>query len=122
MNKREHEGAKARRSTKRNCLDPYFVFLRAFAPSCSLLLLIYGARAKDVTVATDGTGDFKSVQAAVDSIPAKATERVVVHVKPGVYKERVAVRKDKGPVTFLGEGDPKNTVLTWNYSAKSQDN
>ena len=46
-----------------------------------------------ITVSKDNTGDFSSVQAAVDSInPACGGE--TIFIKNGIYKERVEIKKD----------------------------
>jgi pectinesterase len=80
--------------------------------SCAAL-----ARAADtITVAADGSGQFKAVQAAIDSIPANNTAPVTVHIKPGTYKERVRVPKDKRFITLQGD-DAKTTVLTYDLAA-----
>jgi len=55
----------------------------------------------DITVAADGTGDFKSVQEAVASIARDNHERIIVLVKDGVYKEKVRV--DASCVTLRGQ-------------------
>ena len=55
----------------------------------------------DITVAADGSGDFKTVQAAVASIPKSNRERIVVFIKDGVYREKVRV--DASIVTLRGE-------------------
>ena len=68
--------------------------------------------AKAITVAADGSGDFKTVQGAVDAAPAGASERVVIHIKPGTYKEIIRVPKEKGMIEFLGD-DAASTVLTF---------
>jgi pectinesterase len=73
---------------------------------------------RSLTVAADGTGDFATVQAAVDAAPANSPERVVIHIKPGVYKARVHVPKTKARLTFRGE-DARTTVLTYDLTAKS---
>src|SRR3954471_17890151 len=78
------------------------------------------ANGKTIRVSADGTGDHRTVQAAVDSIPAGSHDCVVISIKPGVYKERIRVARDKAPVTFGDEGKgTADTVLTFNYSAKS---
>jgi pectinesterase len=77
------------------------------------------AEAQPITVAADGSGDFKTVQAAVDSIPANNSERRVILIKPGTYKERIVVPKEKPLITIRGtDSDPAKTVLTndWNAS------
>src|SRR4051812_12295338 len=80
-----------------------------------------GAEAKSpIRVAADGGGDYRTVQAAVDAVPAGGHDRVVIQIKPGTYKERIRVGRDKGPITFRGEdGHARETVLTFNYSARS---
>lgn len=55
----------------------------------------------DITVAADGTGDFKTIQAAVASIPSTNRERIVVFVKDGVYREKIRV--DASFVTLRGQ-------------------
>jgi pectinesterase len=55
----------------------------------------------DIVVAANGSGDFKTVQEAVASIPSTNTERIVVLVKAGTYKEKVRV--DAPFVTLRGE-------------------
>jgi len=80
------------------------------------------ADGNSIRVSADGTGDHRTLQSAIDSIPAGGHDRVVIAIKPGVYKERIRVARDKGPVTFRGEGKgPAETILTFNYSAKSVD-
>ncbi len=44
-----------------------------------------GQLSPDITVAADGSGDFKSVQAAIDSIPKTNTERKIIFIKNGTY-------------------------------------
>jgi polygalacturonase/pectin methylesterase-like acyl-CoA thioesterase len=77
---------------------------------------------RTISVATDGSGDFKDLQAAIDAVPAQSGEAIVIHIKPGVYKQRVEVPKDKPGITLRGD-DAKTTVLTcdWNSHTKGAD-
>lgn len=73
-------------------------------------------------MAADGTGDFKTVQRAVDHVLDHApilgpTQRVIIEIRPGVYHERVRVPPDRPRVTFLGK-DAATTVITASMSAK----
>jgi len=72
--------------------------------------------AATITVALDGTGDFKNVQAAVDSVPAHNTRPVSIHIKPGIYHERITIPADKPLVSFVGD-DMAKTVLTASANA-----
>jgi pectinesterase len=68
-----------------------------------------------VVVAPDGSGHFKTVQSAIDSIPDKNTEPRVIVIKPGTYKERLFINESKTFITL--RGDDKNagkTILTFN--------
>jgi pectinesterase len=55
----------------------------------------------DIVVAADGTGDFKTIQAAVQSIPATNRDRVVVFIKDGTYHEKIRV--DASFITLRGQ-------------------
>jgi pectinesterase len=74
-----------------------------------------------VVVAADGTGDFKTIQRAVDHALDRApilgpTQRLIVEIRPGTYRERVRVPPDRPRVTFLGQ-DAASTAITYNMSA-----
>jgi pectinesterase len=55
----------------------------------------------DVAVSADGTGDFKTIQGAVESISATNRDRVVVLIKDGTYHERIRV--DASFLTLRGQ-------------------
>ncbi len=71
-----------------------------------------------VTVAADGSGDYKTVQAAIDAAPAEKNQRFVVHIKAGAYREKLTVPLAKGPITFEGD-DAATTILTYGDSART---
>lgn len=47
--------------------------------------------APDLTVAADGSGDFTTVQAALDSLPADNRERRLILIKDGTYREKIRI-------------------------------
>jgi pectinesterase len=55
----------------------------------------------DLTVAIDGTGNFRTIQEAVASIPRANRERIIVFVKDGVYREKVRI--DPSCITLRGQ-------------------
>lgn len=64
-----------------------------------------------VTVAADGTGDFATVQGAIDFVPANNTKRLTIFLRKGVYTEIVCfIAKDN--ITFLGE-DRLHSIVTY---------
>ncbi|KUN80230.1 pectinesterase family protein [Streptomyces griseoruber] len=71
-----------------------------------------------ITVAADGTGQYRTVQAAVDAVPANNTARVVISVKPGTYREVVKVPANKPHVTLQGSGGSrKDTTIVYGNAA-----
>jgi pectin methylesterase-like acyl-CoA thioesterase len=77
----------------------------------------------DVTVCKQtGSGCYGTVQEAVDAAPDNVDVgggRFVIHIKEGVYEERVRVPLRKRNVVFLGDGIGK-TVITGSASVGLQ--
>ncbi|KAI0507665.1 hypothetical protein KFK09_013792 [Dendrobium nobile] len=67
-------------------------------------LLQAAAVAADVTVAKDGSGNFTTVNAAVQAAPAESGRRFVIYVKRGVYVENVEIKKKKWNLMLVGDG------------------
>lgn len=68
------------------------------------------AGAKDLVVAADGSGDFKTIQSAVDAAPADSATRTTILVRKGTYAELVIVPAEKKNLTLRGE-DRHATVI-----------
>ncbi|MFF5452547.1 pectinesterase family protein [Streptomyces sp. NPDC012950] len=76
------------------------------------------AGVRTLTVAKDGTGRYRTVQAAVNAVPAGNTGRVVISVKPGTYRETVTIPANKPHVTIQGTGSSrKDTVIVYGNAA-----
>ncbi|MCC8246875.1 pectinesterase family protein [Saccharothrix luteola] len=70
------------------------------------------------TVASDGTGRYRTVQAAIDAVPANNTARVTITIKPGTYREVVTVPSSKPLITLQGLGaSPANVTIVYHNSA-----
>jgi pectinesterase len=68
-------------------------------------------------VAADGSAQFTSVQSAIMSVPSGSRENpVVIHIKPGTYKELIYIQREKRFFKLVGE-NPTNTILTFNLYA-----
>ncbi len=73
-----------------------------------------------LTVAKDGSGDYTTVQAAVDAVPKDNTDRVEIFIKNGTYKEVITVPADKPFISFIGESST-GTILTFdNYAGRER--
>ncbi len=67
----------------------------------------------DFTVAANGSGTHKTVQAALDAVPSRRANpaRVVIQIQPGVYRERLCVPTGKAPITLLGDAADASAVV-----------
>ncbi|KAL8150340.1 hypothetical protein V2J09_020148, partial [Rumex salicifolius] len=74
----------------------------------------------NAVVALDGSGQFKSIQAAVNAYNPKAAPlppggRYVIYVKAGVYDEYIVIPSSKKHIYMYGDG-PTKTIITGNKS------
>lgn len=69
-----------------------------------------------IVVDVNGGGDFKSVQAAIDSVPEGNSKWVIIHVRKGKYREKVHIPKSKPNIFLRGNGRGK-TFIIWSQSS-----
>ncbi|KAJ9539727.1 hypothetical protein OSB04_026233 [Centaurea solstitialis] len=67
----------------------------------------------NVVVTQDGSGDFRTVQDAINAASQRAqpTKRFVIYVKAGIYRENVVIRNSVQYITMYGDGINK-TIIT----------
>ena len=82
-----------------------------FSCFCFSFLFSVGQQ-KKIQVAADGSGDYKTVQEAFNSIPANNKKPITIFVKNGIYKQKLVLDSTKNQVTLIGE-DRFNTILTY---------
>ena len=92
-----------------------------FSYSAALLFISTELPAQtNLFVAGDGSAEFKTVQEAVMAVPAgSATNPVIIHIKPGVYKELVYIQHEKRFFHLVGE-DAEKTILRFDLNANLQ--
>ncbi|XP_014498983.1 putative pectinesterase/pectinesterase inhibitor 45 [Vigna radiata var. radiata] len=64
----------------------------------------------NVTVAQDGSGDFKTISEALAAIQTPYEGRYVVYVKAGIYDETVTVTRKLVNLTMYGDGGDKSII------------
>src|SRR6266446_2838402 len=86
-----------------------FVFAGAHHPALRASLSRWERGRRPVlTVAQDGTGDFRSIQEALDAIPADNSETRIVVIRNGTYHEKVMMRTSH--VALVGEDRDKTRI------------
>ena len=64
-----------------------------------------------ITVAKDGSGDFTTVQNAINSIRDLGPAEAFIKIKSGIYNEKIVIPSSKHLITIEGE-DKENTIIT----------
>ena len=75
---------------------------------------------KTIVVAKDGSGHFRTVQAAINKVPASNTKRIIIYIKKGVYNEKVTIPSGKDFITLKGESAAL-TYIQWSDTASTLD-
>ena len=65
-----------------------------------------------IVVAQDGTGDYRTVQAALDAVPLSNRQRIAIFIRSGRYREKLHLDSSKDLVSLTGE-DEFNTILCY---------
>ena len=85
-----------------------------------LLVVVSGTWAQErqdtIVVSRDGTGNFRTLQEAIESARAFMDYTVTIYVKNGVYKEKVIVPSWVENIDIIGE-DRDKTIITYDDHA-----
>lgn len=89
-------------------IQQHIIFIVAFA-----LNNFFGAfafsQAKPIVVDINGKGDFKSIQAAINSLSDSSATPRIIQIKKGIYHEKIYIQKHN--IVLEGE-DRDQTVIT----------
>ncbi|HKT06137.1 MAG TPA: pectinesterase family protein [Rugosimonospora sp.] len=92
------------------------------ALACAATAVLTGtgiaAAAGSAVVAQDGTGNFSTVQAAINAVPSGNSGTFTITVKPGDYHEIVSVPSNKPFITLVGStGRASDVVIEFNNAS-----
>ncbi|XP_024386057.1 probable pectinesterase 53 isoform X3 [Physcomitrium patens] len=73
-------------------------------------------KSRKITVSKFGKDDFITINAALDSIAEHERHRTVIHIREGVYEEKIVINASKPYITFRGDGLDK-TIIQWGDQA-----
>lgn len=68
-----------------------------------------------IVVAKDGSGKYKTINEAWKDIPKNSNKTFVIHIKKGVYKEKVKINGTYTNLMWVGDG-PTKTRITGNLN------
>ncbi|KAJ0096698.1 hypothetical protein Patl1_27722 [Pistacia atlantica] len=69
------------------------------------------AHVKVITVKKDGSGDFKTVTDAIKSVPAGNSQRVVIKIGGGEYREKIIIDRSKKFITLYGDPNELTKIV-----------
>lgn len=81
--------------------------------------LMAKAEAFDFVVAADGSGDYKTIQEAINAVPDYRKKQTKIFVKSGTYKEKVVISESKIDIKLVGQ-NRDNTVIQYNDFAQKK--
>ncbi|HET7115510.1 MAG TPA: pectinesterase family protein [Hanamia sp.] len=73
-----------------------------------------------IVVSKDGTGDYKTVQEAINAVTNYNNIPTVIFIRNGIYKEKLRLDTSKINVYMVGES-VSNTILTYDDFASKKD-
>ena len=71
------------------------------------------AKVFDAVVAQDGTGNYKTVQEAIDAAPTGRIAPWLIFVKNGTYEELVTIPENKPFIHLIGQDKEKTVICYW---------
>jgi len=95
---------------KRRHIPVYFLFGFLLLHHCVVAQTGLGkGSGRVIIVAVDGTGEYKTIQAAINSLPDSSASATVIFIRKGVYSEKLFIEKSN--IIFEGE-DRDKTIIT----------
>lgn len=73
----------------------------------------------NIVVAKDGSGNYTTVQAAINNVPSNSKSITTIYIKNGTYKEKINIPSSKTNVSLIGQSKA-GTILTYDDSASKK--
>ena len=73
---------------------------------------------KTLTVSQDGTGDYTTIQGAINAVRDLSQEQVTIYVKPGTYREKLIIPSWKKKISLIGENNLTTIITNNDFSGK----
>ena len=97
---------------KKNVILIFFICVSPFLVNAQ-------AQIFNFSVAQDGSGDFKTIQEAVNNVRDHSQQKVTIHIKNGVYHEKLVIPSWKKNIALIGESKERTIITNDDYSGKN---
>src|SRR4028119_1482419 len=71
-----------------------------------------------LTVAQDGTGNYKTIQEAINAVRALAPRQVKIFINKGVYHEKVVIPSWATNISLIGESRDSTIITNNDHTGK----
>ena len=99
----------------------FHCFFLFFLAACGLQLSAYAqpqAYPSSFKVAQDGSGNYRTIQEAINAVRDLSQQQVKIFIKNGVYHEKIIIPSWKTNISLIGESKD-NTIISYNdYAGK----
>src|SRR5215469_18772082 len=73
---------------------------------------------KSFTVAQDGSGNFRTIQEAINAVRDLSQQRVTIYIHNGIYHEKLVIPSWKTMIALVGESEDSTIITNDDYSGK----
>ncbi|HVN49233.1 MAG TPA: pectinesterase family protein [Bacteroidota bacterium] len=88
---------------KKNCSLAVLLYILAF-PFCT-----FAKETANIIVAQDGSGQYTSIQAAINSVPLDNNKNIIILIRHGVYHEKIYITRSF--ITLVGENRDSTQIV-----------
>ncbi len=78
-------------------------------------------RKYDLVVAKDGSGDFFTVQEAINAVPDFNSKDITILIQPGTYKEKLVVPTTKTHIKLVAKKEGESIITYDDYASKKSE-
>ena len=73
---------------------------------------------KIYTVAKDGSGDYQTIQKAINAVENGLSVHTRIRIKKGTYREKITVPAAKGPISFEGGNQAETIIVNCDFASR----
>jgi pectinesterase len=94
------------------------LFILIFVTSLLPIRIFASLEINRIVVAQDGSGNYKTIQDAINSVPDNQSIRTTIFVKNGTYHEKVFISSSKTNISLIGESADGTVITNSDYNKK----
>ena len=99
----------------------HFVYLIAFLCFSCVSVFAQNPHNADIVIAKDGSGDFTTIQEAINAVESNNERRTIIYLKRGLYDtEKLIIPSNKKNITMIGESRDETIISYHLYDCSNE--